>query len=144
MRSIAIPSLSHPIEAMTWLTRTEPGLLARIVDFDTDGYLPNVSNGTVDLRTGQLRLHGRADRRFGGALSARSTEAAYRGGFSRPWSCPPPGGPDMRAPPGGCTLPRLLVGGVCPTEIVAVHRKGDHRPHARTHKRVCLERIAHG
>jgi putative DNA primase/helicase len=49
------------IEAMIWLARSEPGIPARIVDFDTDGYLFNVGNGTVDLRTGELRPHRRED-----------------------------------------------------------------------------------
>ena len=49
------------IEAMIWLARSEPGVPARIVDFDTDGYLFNVRNGTVDLRTGELRTHRRED-----------------------------------------------------------------------------------
>jgi putative DNA primase/helicase len=49
------------IEAMMWLARSEPGIPARLTDFDADGYLLNVSNGTVDLRTGKLRPHYRED-----------------------------------------------------------------------------------
>lgn len=49
------------IEAMIWLARSEPGVLARLVDFDADGWIFNVSNGTVDLRTGELRAHRRED-----------------------------------------------------------------------------------
>jgi putative DNA primase/helicase len=49
------------IDAMIGLTRSEPGVLARITDFDKDGMLLNVANGTVDLRTGKLRGHDRAD-----------------------------------------------------------------------------------
>jgi putative DNA primase/helicase len=49
------------IEAMIWLARSEPGIYMHIVGFDTDGYLFNVGNGTVDLRTGQLRPHRRED-----------------------------------------------------------------------------------
>jgi putative DNA primase/helicase len=47
------------IQAMMWLARSEPGIPARIVDFDTDSYLLNVANGTVDLRTGVLLPHQR-------------------------------------------------------------------------------------
>lgn len=35
---------------------------ARPADFDTDPWLLNCANGTLDLRTGQLRPHNRADR----------------------------------------------------------------------------------
>jgi putative DNA primase/helicase len=49
------------IESMLWLARSEAGIPARLTDFDTDGYLLNVSNGTVNLRTGQLRPHRRED-----------------------------------------------------------------------------------
>jgi putative DNA primase/helicase len=49
------------IEAMLWLARSEPSIPARLTDFDRDGYLFNVENGTVDLHSGQLRAHARAD-----------------------------------------------------------------------------------
>lgn len=49
------------IEAMIALARSEPGTLAEITDFDTDVMLFNVSNGTIDLRTGALRPHRRED-----------------------------------------------------------------------------------
>ncbi|HEY2677475.1 MAG TPA: phage/plasmid primase, P4 family [Steroidobacteraceae bacterium] len=49
------------IEAMLWLARSEPGIPARLTDFDADGWLLNVRNGTVDLRTGHLREHRRED-----------------------------------------------------------------------------------
>ena len=49
------------LEAMIWLTRSEPGILAKITDFDADGWLLNVANGTLDLRTGTLRPHSRED-----------------------------------------------------------------------------------
>jgi putative DNA primase/helicase len=46
---------------MTWLARSEPGIPSRLVDFDADGWLFNVANGTIDLRTGELRPHRRED-----------------------------------------------------------------------------------
>jgi putative DNA primase/helicase len=49
------------IEAMIWLARSEPGIPARLTDFDRDGWLLNVGNGTLDLRTGLLRPHVRED-----------------------------------------------------------------------------------
>jgi putative DNA primase/helicase len=47
------------IDAMINLARSEPGIPARLTDFDKDGWLLNVANGTIDLRTGQLRPHDR-------------------------------------------------------------------------------------
>jgi putative DNA primase/helicase len=47
------------IDAMTALTRSEPGVYAVLTDFDADPLLLNVSNGTIDLRTGSLREHSR-------------------------------------------------------------------------------------
>jgi putative DNA primase/helicase len=49
------------IEAMIWLARSEPGISARWTEFDTDGWVLNVANGTLDLHTGQLRAHARED-----------------------------------------------------------------------------------
>jgi putative DNA primase/helicase len=49
------------IESMIWLARSEPGIPARLTEFDADGWLLNVGNGTLDLRTGLLRPHARAD-----------------------------------------------------------------------------------
>jgi putative DNA primase/helicase len=49
------------IENMIWLARSEPGIAARITEFDADGWLLNLANGTLDLRTGELRMHRRED-----------------------------------------------------------------------------------
>lgn len=49
------------IEAMLWLARSEPGIPARLTDFDANGWLLNVENGTVDLKTAEVRPHNRAD-----------------------------------------------------------------------------------
>ena len=49
------------VEAMIWLARSEPGIPARLTAFDNDGWLLNVANGTLDLRTRKLRSHARAD-----------------------------------------------------------------------------------
>ncbi|MHB8423924.1 MAG: DNA primase family protein [Gammaproteobacteria bacterium] len=49
------------IEAMIWLARSEPGIPARLTDFDADGWLFSIRNGTLDLKTGQLRPHVRED-----------------------------------------------------------------------------------
>lgn len=49
------------IEAAIWLARSEPGVPARLTDFDADGWLLNVRNGTLDLRKGTLRPHSRDD-----------------------------------------------------------------------------------
>lgn len=49
------------IESMIWLSRSEPGILASLTDFDADPFLFNVQNGTVELRTGKLREHEKDD-----------------------------------------------------------------------------------
>lgn len=49
------------VESMIWLARSEPGIPARLTDFDKDGWLLNVRNGTLNLRTGELRPHARED-----------------------------------------------------------------------------------
>jgi putative DNA primase/helicase len=43
------------------LSMAESEIFIRPIELDTDPYLLNFLNGTVDLRTGELRLHGRAD-----------------------------------------------------------------------------------
>jgi len=51
----------NSIDAMIALARSERGVLCRLADFDTDHWLLNVRNGTLDLRTGALRTHCRDD-----------------------------------------------------------------------------------
>jgi putative DNA primase/helicase len=61
----------NSIEAMVFLARSEPGIAVKITDFDGNGWLLNVANGTVDLRTGRLRAHQRED------LISAITEVAF-------------------------------------------------------------------
>jgi putative DNA primase/helicase len=51
----------NSIDAMVWLARSESGIPALITDFDCNGWLLNVANGTIDLRTGELGPHRRED-----------------------------------------------------------------------------------
>lgn len=56
-RSFAEPRL----RSMLSLAQSEPGIAAQVEDFDSDPMLLNVLNGTVDLRTGELRPHSPKD-----------------------------------------------------------------------------------
>jgi putative DNA primase/helicase len=49
------------IEAMVVLARSEPGIAVDLTGFDSDPWLFNVNNGTLDLRTSVLRPHSRED-----------------------------------------------------------------------------------
>ncbi|HVU63063.1 MAG TPA: phage/plasmid primase, P4 family [Phycisphaerales bacterium] len=49
------------LDAMLGLARSHPDLLVRVADMDSDPHLFNVLNGTVDLRTGELRPHEQSD-----------------------------------------------------------------------------------
>lgn len=49
------------IEAMLALAQSEPGIAAEDRAFDGDAWLLNCQNGTIDLRTGELRDHDRRD-----------------------------------------------------------------------------------
>lgn len=49
------------VEAMAALLRSEPGIAVRVEDLDADPWLINARNGTIDLRTGDLRPHDRGD-----------------------------------------------------------------------------------
>jgi putative DNA primase/helicase len=61
MRHAKRSQSNNAIRAMVELARSEAGIPAELTDFDADPMLFNVANGTVDLRTGQLRPHGRDD-----------------------------------------------------------------------------------
>lgn len=49
------------IEAMIYLVRSEPGIFAPMSGFDSNPWLLNVANGTLDLKAGLLRPHRRED-----------------------------------------------------------------------------------
>ena len=49
------------IDGMLYMAKSEPGIPAILTDFDTDPLLLNMQNGTLDLRTGDLRTHQRED-----------------------------------------------------------------------------------
>ena len=51
------PSLRRLVK----LAQSEPGIGVRVDELDRDPWLLNVENGTVDLKTGTLRLHRRED-----------------------------------------------------------------------------------
>jgi len=58
----ALRSEKHArLQAMVASAESEPGIAARFADFDAAPWLLNVRNGTLDLRTGQLRAHRRED-----------------------------------------------------------------------------------
>lgn len=52
---------AHGISAMLSLAKSEPGIPILPDKLDTDPWALNVQNGTLDLRTGELRPHDRAD-----------------------------------------------------------------------------------
>lgn len=62
---------SHAIAGILNLACTESGIACTPDDLDADPYLLNCRNGTVDLRTGELRPHDRAD------LITKITAAEY-------------------------------------------------------------------
>lgn len=49
------------IEAMIALAQSEPGIAVKPEDFDANNWLLNCTNGTIDLRTGELHSHRRED-----------------------------------------------------------------------------------
>lgn len=51
----------HRLEAALYLAQSEPGMAIEIKELDADPMLLNVQNGTLDLRTGELRPHSRED-----------------------------------------------------------------------------------
>lgn len=76
------------IVASIALAESEPGIPVRPDDFDADHWLLNCENGTVDLRTGQLREHRRED------LATKLAPVDYE--------------PDAKAPTWEAVLERLL------------------------------------
>ena len=54
-------SSARSIEAAVKLARSEPGVVVTVAELDTDPYLLNCKNGTLDLRTLTLRQHSPAD-----------------------------------------------------------------------------------
>ncbi len=55
-------SESEPrLRAMVSLAASERAVVARASEFDADPFLLNAENGTIDLRTGELRGHDRGD-----------------------------------------------------------------------------------
>jgi putative DNA primase/helicase len=52
---------NHRLSAMMALARSEPGIPVRSNDLDADPWALNCRNGTVDLRTGDMRCHCRTD-----------------------------------------------------------------------------------
>jgi putative DNA primase/helicase len=53
---------AHRVEAMVRLAKSDPEVAVTPGQLDAHPELFNVDNGTVDLRTGELRAHSRADR----------------------------------------------------------------------------------
>jgi putative DNA primase/helicase len=49
------------LSAMVTLAQSIPGVSVKIDELDTNTYLLNVNNGTVDLRTGELKAHDKYD-----------------------------------------------------------------------------------
>lgn len=49
------------IKDMLLMTESEPEIVIQVSEFDKDKWLLNLRNGTLDLRTGQLRPHERED-----------------------------------------------------------------------------------
>lgn len=45
------------LKAMVEASRSEPGVVMRSADFDHDAFLFNTENATIDLRTGEARVH---------------------------------------------------------------------------------------
>lgn len=52
---------SGSLKGMLWCCETEPGIPVAQADLDADPWLLNCLNGTLDLRTGELRPHRRED-----------------------------------------------------------------------------------
>lgn len=51
----------HRVTSMISLAQSEPEIPVKLIDLDKNGWLFNVANGTIDLRTGELLPHNRKD-----------------------------------------------------------------------------------
>ncbi|MEV0444047.1 phage/plasmid primase, P4 family [Streptomyces spectabilis] len=72
-RRLALKALTNrSIEDVIKVLPSVPGVPARAADFDADAHLLSVANGTIDLRTGELRPHTPAD------MITRRLDVAYR------------------------------------------------------------------
>lgn len=68
----AVTSGNHRrLQAMIALAASEQGIFVMASEMDSDGWLFNCANGTIDLRTGGLRQHDRAD------LITKISDVAY-------------------------------------------------------------------
>jgi len=70
------------LDAMVALAQSEPEIAARPADFDKDPMLLTCANGTLDLATGQLRPHRRAD-----MITKNSPVAFDPSARSEEWEC---------------------------------------------------------
>ena len=66
------------VRAALWMAQSVPGISITPTELDTDPWLFNVENGTIDLRTGQLCDHDRAD------LITKLAPVAYDPGAKAP------------------------------------------------------------
>ncbi len=66
------------IRAMLTLAETEPGIATAVAELDRDPFLLACQNGTLDLRTGELRDHDPAD------LITRGTDVPYDSAATAP------------------------------------------------------------
>ncbi len=60
-QALGLEGSSH-IKAAAELAKSDPRLRVGVAELDADQWLLNVKNGTLDLRTGKLRPHDRADK----------------------------------------------------------------------------------
>lgn len=61
IRSVMHCETLGKLKAMIETAESEHEVSARVEDFDTDPWLLNVANGTIDLRSGEIREHRRED-----------------------------------------------------------------------------------
>src|SRR5260221_9997011 len=74
---------ANRLHSMLKLAESEPGMVARVEDYDTDVWLLNVLNGTLDLRTGARREHNPDDMltKLAPVLCDRTAAAPAGSGF---------------------------------------------------------------